>query len=186
MSTSLACPACQGSLVVQGREFACGRCHGLWLSSSALAARGAAPGADLVAVASRAPRTCPACQEPLTPYRSPLLEIDVCDRCTGVFLDRGELEILLRARRPAPQRQFVCEDCLRVRPLEEQVIGAEETLCAPCAERASLRPDLAARRRRERNRSWDEDVAQTHARDRGWGTGEAALEVAGFLLDLFL
>ncbi len=38
---------------------------------------------------------CPVCREPLGPVQRAGIEIDVCPRCRGVWLDRGELQKLL-------------------------------------------------------------------------------------------
>lgn len=49
---------------------------------------------------------CPLCvDESLTPHHHGGIEIDVCPRCKGVWLDRGELDRLAGrapATRPAP------------------------------------------------------------------------------------
>ena len=98
--------------------------------------RARACGSELVAATSDAPRDCPACRTPMTAYRSALVEIDSCETCTGTFLDRGELGILVNAHRPAAKpKTFRCEACERDLPRGEAVIGAEKTLCPLCAER---------------------------------------------------
>ncbi|HEY3281243.1 MAG TPA: zf-TFIIB domain-containing protein [Armatimonadota bacterium] len=38
---------------------------------------------------------CPLCQNPMRPNLLTGVEIDVCPRCQGVWLDRGELEEIL-------------------------------------------------------------------------------------------
>lgn len=78
----------------------CGRCQGWFLEPRARSERGARLAADLVCVSSSTPRRCPACAVPMSTFRSPRVEIDACDQCLGVFLDRGELE-LLQQRTPA-------------------------------------------------------------------------------------
>ena len=45
------------------------------------------------------PIDCPVCRAPFTEVLSDGILIDVCPRCNGVWLDRGELEALLRSRR---------------------------------------------------------------------------------------
>lgn len=38
---------------------------------------------------------CPVCSTPLQPREREGIEIDVCGRCRGVWLDRGELDRLI-------------------------------------------------------------------------------------------
>jgi uncharacterized protein len=40
---------------------------------------------------------CPVCTSPLQPVDRGGIEIDVCSRCRGVWLDRGELDKLIAA-----------------------------------------------------------------------------------------
>jgi Zn-finger nucleic acid-binding protein len=47
---------------------------------------------------------CPACQDTLRSSDRQGIEIDVCPRCRGVWLDRGELDKLLQ-REAAPARR---------------------------------------------------------------------------------
>ena len=47
---------------------------------------------------------CPVCQETLRSSDRQGIEIDVCPRCRGVWLDRGELDKLLE-REAAPSRR---------------------------------------------------------------------------------
>lgn len=45
---------------------------------------------------------CPACATELRPVLRQDIEVDVCPRCRGVWLDRGELDRLVeRSARPA-------------------------------------------------------------------------------------
>lgn len=44
---------------------------------------------------------CPACNEPMREMLKHDVLIDVCPRCRGVWLDRGELEKILAAERAA-------------------------------------------------------------------------------------
>lgn len=41
--------------------------------------------------------TCPKCQAAMRTYERNGIQIDQCTECRGVFLDRGELELLLDA-----------------------------------------------------------------------------------------
>jgi len=47
------------------------------------------------------PLDCPVCRAPFREVLTDGVLIDVCSRCSGVWLDRGELEELLRRRRQA-------------------------------------------------------------------------------------
>jgi Zn-finger nucleic acid-binding protein len=100
----------------------CGRCQGWWLLPEAMSERGARLAADLVVVGSTNPRSCPSCALPMSTYRSPRVEIDACDQCQGVFLDRGELE-LLQDRRPSVKR--VVEPPPKVYPASEDPQAAD-------------------------------------------------------------
>ncbi|MFD2675363.1 TFIIB-type zinc ribbon-containing protein [Gulosibacter bifidus] len=41
--------------------------------------------------------TCPKCHAPMRSYERNGIQIDQCTECRGVFLDRGELELLMDA-----------------------------------------------------------------------------------------
>ena len=45
---------------------------------------------------------CPVCSVPLGPVQRVGIEIDVCPRCRGVWLDRGELQKLLDRENSRP------------------------------------------------------------------------------------
>jgi len=47
---------------------------------------------------------CPVCQETLNSSDRQGIEIDVCPRCRGVWLDRGELDKLLEREVAPPHR----------------------------------------------------------------------------------
>ena len=51
---------------------------------------------------------CPVCQETLRSSDRQGIEIDVCPRCRGVWLDRGELDKLLE-REAAPPRDHTAD-----------------------------------------------------------------------------
>jgi len=58
---------------------------------------------------------CPVCQKTLKSSHRQGIEIDVCPRCRGVWLDRGELDKLLEREaapphRPADRRDFDDDD----------------------------------------------------------------------------
>jgi len=52
------------------------------------------------------PVDCPVCRAPFTEILTDGVLIDICTRCSGVWLDRGELERLLQS----PRRQNNAED----------------------------------------------------------------------------
>ena len=41
--------------------------------------------------------TCPKCQEAMRTYERSGVNVDQCTGCRGIFLDRGELDVLLTA-----------------------------------------------------------------------------------------
>ena len=41
--------------------------------------------------------TCPKCQESMRTYERNGINVDQCNGCKGIFLDRGELEALINA-----------------------------------------------------------------------------------------
>jgi len=49
---------------------------------------------------------CPACHYPLAETTEYSVRIDTCTHCGGVWLDRGELPTLIRARAPNPDKVF--------------------------------------------------------------------------------
>jgi Zn-finger nucleic acid-binding protein len=49
---------------------------------------------------------CPTCKTPLTMSERQGIEIDYCQTCRGVWLDRGELDKMIeRSAGPPPQQQ---------------------------------------------------------------------------------
>jgi Zn-finger nucleic acid-binding protein len=115
-----ACPGCRGELQLTGDSVPialCARCGGLWLSVPALIARldddptnpvgtlaQALANAPVVAPAAEGSRTCPGCQRPMPTFIVGGVSLEHCARCSGVFLDRGEL-LALAERFPAPRRE---------------------------------------------------------------------------------
>ena len=49
--------------------------------------------------------TCPKCQATMRNYERNGIQIDQCSECRGVFLDRGELELLIDADAAYSQAQ---------------------------------------------------------------------------------
>jgi Zn-finger nucleic acid-binding protein len=130
----------------------CGNCHGIWMERAELNKKRAKLPLDLTAVSRERILECPRCLVSLTTYLGQLVEIDLCDRCGGLFLDAGELDLLVEARQLQQAKRgpagvtFVCNTCRRERPIDEQVVGAQITLCSLCADRDKVKPDGAARR----------------------------------------
>jgi len=111
------CPACRKPLIVverQGIEVDwCAGCGGIWFDAGELellaeAARREftldfAPnqtGAGPVSTSTGPSRDCPRCDKRMDVQRlagEPPVEIDLCPRGHGVWLDRGELSALLRS-----------------------------------------------------------------------------------------
>ncbi len=99
------CPKCRGTLL-QPRMLSnkitqmdvCPDCRGGWFDGEELAAVLACAVDDLE-VSDEAERTncvCPRCFIPLarTDYPETSVEVDVCDRCGGIWLDRGEFRAI--------------------------------------------------------------------------------------------
>ena len=52
---------------------------------------------------------CPKCHEPMFVIEYESVEIDVCDECGGVWLDSGELELVLGQTEPPPRPDKVAK-----------------------------------------------------------------------------
>ena len=89
-------------------EFLCGRCDGLWLPGAVVRAGvGEAPRGRLPAAAPARGLRCPADASALVPLRHHGVDIDVCPRCSGVWLDAGERERILAARATPARRESI-------------------------------------------------------------------------------
>jgi Zn-finger nucleic acid-binding protein len=88
----------------------CPECGGLWLDRGELVKLKLTAAKDLDDLAERmagdrkVPPTsskvklrCPACNGRLTPLEVPEADLDICETCCGLWLDRGELEPALEA-----------------------------------------------------------------------------------------
>jgi membrane associated rhomboid family serine protease len=87
----------------------CGRCGGLWFGQGELArvvkeSVGSVPdGSPFGGKRPDGGLTCPACDAPLGTYEfvesdGGAFDVDLCQRCGGVWLDQGELERVQRSR----------------------------------------------------------------------------------------
>lgn len=82
----------------------CDRCEGLWLPSAVVAtAVGHLPNVHPGnAKSTGAALQCPADGTTLLAIHHRGVEIDVCPHCSGVWLDKGELDMILRVRPVSP------------------------------------------------------------------------------------
>jgi len=188
MSAVTICPGCRAEMTESTSSEitvdVCPECSGLWLDAGEfeklggeLPRGGVCYGGD---------RRCPRCDAPMDVRPSKVAELDVCPRCRGMYLDKAELNLLVRvaqvaaedlARVQAPQPKkkaaaaaaaagsvpdrfskigkdqteprFVCAACRQPRPMHEQVIGAQKTVCTRCAGIQSVTSDPTARRKTE-------------------------------------
>ncbi|MEW6282168.1 MAG: zf-TFIIB domain-containing protein [Candidatus Eremiobacterota bacterium] len=107
------CPACPGLTMEPWRDpvtrleiDCCPNCRGFWFDGEELSRL--FPSADLarrvfsqealapVPGTGTPPRACPRCAQPLKLTRALEVEVDVCRRCRGIWLDAGELLLLTK------------------------------------------------------------------------------------------
>src|SRR5262249_14911993 len=109
------CPGCGTAMHAQrdGKTLVvdfCAGCGGLWLDKGELEAEGARLPADLPRVASAKARTCPRCVKPLDTVKGREVEVDLCAGCGGIFLDRGELTVLVERTKQADASAEIKQD----------------------------------------------------------------------------
>ncbi len=104
------CPNCNsGTLVAQrvkndpdARVDRCRECGGLWFHPGSLTRVLSVAAKDLKVLdnAEITNRVCPDCMEPLACFKYPqtLVAVDMCPKCKGIWLDKGELEELKAVR----------------------------------------------------------------------------------------
>lgn len=108
----LRCPGCRGTLKAQKagkvEVDSCPFCAGIWLDKNELVVLSkmrslpgwllepvpSAPDKDLV---PEGERECPRCQMKLQTADSKGVRVDLCRGCEGLWLDRGELNRLLKS-----------------------------------------------------------------------------------------
>lgn len=81
-------------------------------------------GSDQTRPGAKAPIVCPKCLAQMLPVNRFGVEIDQCTGCSGIFLDRGELEVLSQAeanfysagQQPMPAQQYVAPQQYPQRP----------------------------------------------------------------------
>jgi len=117
---SIACVKCNSILdraIFEGLEVdLCPRCGGLWLDRGEITRAARLPDQALSRLrslltdvggppplASESTAPCPACDGKLAEVRLGTVHVDFCERCQGIFLDRGELEAALIAVRERDQ-----------------------------------------------------------------------------------
>lgn len=206
MTSPLACPGCKQELHPfddpSGVRVDVCDCGGLWLDADELAKLGGE--LPRGGIEYGGDRRCPRCDVRMDVRPSKVVELDVCPKCRGLYLDPNELKLLVTVtavaapkarsakvgadsaapvaaarfekletattapkrpkpvaeRRPGPSRpekeptepRFLCSGCREFKPLPEQVIGAQQTLCRACAGTRGVRHDPAARRKVELER----------------------------------
>jgi Zn-finger nucleic acid-binding protein len=113
-ATNICCVKCNSILdraTFQGLEVdLCPKCGGLWLDRGEITRAARLPEKELarlrslltgksgpppVPTESIAP--CPACPGKLSEVLLGAVHVDYCDRCQGIFLDKGELEAAVEA-----------------------------------------------------------------------------------------
>lgn len=90
-------------------EHLCQRCHGSWLPGSLVIAHLAVPSADRLRAAGEvSERACPVDGSLLLALEHHEVEVDICARCSGIWLDAGERDKLLadRAQESEPDDTF--------------------------------------------------------------------------------
>jgi len=125
-ATNLCCVKCNSILdraTFQGLEVdLCPKCGGLWLDRGEITRAAKLPEAELarlrglltgakgpppVPTENKAP--CPACPGSLAEMLLGNVHVDYCNKCHGIFLDRGELEAAVEAVR-AKSRQTAAHE----------------------------------------------------------------------------
>ena len=115
-ATSLCCVKCNSILdkaTFQGLEVdLCPKCGGLWLDRGEITRTAKLPAAELTRLRSlltgkagpppvptenKAP--CPSCPGSLAEVMLGKVHVDYCNKCHGIFLDKGELEDAVEAVR---------------------------------------------------------------------------------------
>jgi Zn-finger nucleic acid-binding protein len=113
-ATSLCCVKCNSILdkaTFQGLEVdLCPKCGGLWLDRGEITRTAKLPAAELtrlrnllsgkagpppIPTENKAP--CPACPGSLAEVMLGKVHVDYCNKCHGIFLDKGELEDAVEA-----------------------------------------------------------------------------------------
>lgn len=177
---SLTCPGCKAEMIESASGGlpvdVCPKCSGLWLDAGEFEKLGGELPKGGYPYGGE--RRCPRCDMPLDVRPSKVAELDVCPRCQGMYLDKAELNLLVKVAQLAPEElarveppvprkkassddrfskinksttepRFICAECKQPRPMREQVIGARATVCTGCAGLKHVESDPVARRKAE-------------------------------------
>ena len=172
------CPSCSENMnLIQAGPLeldACAKCGGFWFDGGELEqVTGLEAAANLGEKARRGTVRCKGCSEPFDtglrecvtcgrpPPKCPEcgdflrvgnirgVNLDICARCSGAFLDTGELQLLAKdmsfaaqvqqaafsskAGARAPARRIVCKSCSRQLRRAHAFVADEEPYCGTCA-----------------------------------------------------
>lgn len=123
MPNSLMCPRCEQILTPSNDGFSCPGCSGQFIGNTTI-------GSDLLSDPVDGPSTepiaCTACGSPMKIQMLGDTEIDICEKCSGVWLDNGET---LSLSDPAGLQQFL----LYSLSLPERVVRSTVGLTAGAA-----------------------------------------------------
>ncbi len=123
----------------------CGACGGVWLDRNALEDVASRMLADMPRE-SDVHRLCACCREPLTPIFLEGEQVESCQSCRGIFLDKGEIDQLAMRRvslqGPAVTRDldgalvtFQCPGCGGEFPANAGLARGRALVCEGCAPR---------------------------------------------------
>lgn len=103
----------------------CPRCGGVWVpSETVVAVLGSIP--KSVRRLTRATRSCPDDYTPLSVLKHKGVAIDLCQSCGGVWLDRGELDQLLRKKSRSGYLEATVDGADLISAIPDLLCGAGE------------------------------------------------------------
>ena len=138
--TKQSCPKCQGHLWHLNRKGIviemCSRCQGLWFDAGELTMLIEVYRAIDDSEAENSGVPCLRCETDMKVLDFPGtdIEIDRCPACQGVWLDKGELELLriaLKAKRPAGTDQSLNDRAMEILT-EAELFGKRAFSCPKC------------------------------------------------------
>jgi Zn-finger nucleic acid-binding protein len=99
-----ACPKDGGQLQPYGQfgAFRCNSCSGLWLPYASVIRHIGKPAAKVALTGTEAPLKCPVDASPLVALNHRSVEVDLCQKCSGIWLDQGEIEHIVRKIQALP------------------------------------------------------------------------------------
>ncbi|MGC4115748.1 MAG: DUF192 domain-containing protein [Myxococcales bacterium] len=120
---ALTCPGCKAEMTEStSSDIAvdvCPSCSGLWLDAGEFEKLGGELPKGGVPYGGE--RRCPRCDMPMDLRPSKVAELDICPRCHGMYLDKTELNLLVKVA------QIATEDLARVQPPTPRKKGAAPT-----------------------------------------------------------